>query len=42
MGLDGRMILTEDAKIMGVGQTGANVRFVVGENYKLQDVWKSQ
>lgn len=40
--LDGSGKLTDDAKIQGLGQTGANVRFVVCENYKLQDVWKSQ
>lgn len=42
MELDGSGKLTDDAKIQGLGQTGANVRFVVCENYKLQDVWKSQ
>lgn len=33
MELDGSGKLTDDAKIQGLGQTGANVRFVVCENY---------
>lgn len=33
--------LTDQVKIQGLGQTGANVRFVVYENYKPMAVWKN-
>lgn len=34
--------LTDSAKIHGLGQTGANVRFVVRGSNKIQEVWKNQ
>lgn len=40
--LDSNGKLTDDAKIPGLGQTGANVRFVIRENHIPQEVWKNQ
>ena len=40
--LDSNGKLTDDAKIHGLGQTGANVRFVIRENHIPQEVWKNQ
>lgn len=34
--------LTDQIKIQGLGQTGANVRFVIRGNYRPQEVWKNQ
>lgn len=39
--LDENGRLTDCAKIHGLGQTGANVRFVVWGNHKPQEVWKN-
>ncbi len=40
--LDDEGKLTEDGKIQGLGQTGANVRFRVFGNNMPQEVWKNQ
>jgi len=40
--LDEDGMLTDGVKIQGLGQTGANVRFVVLDNYMPKEVWKSQ
>lgn len=40
--LDDNGKLTDHVKIQGLGQTGANVRFVVREDYMPREVWKSQ
>lgn len=40
--LDDHGALTDHIKIQGLGQTGANVRFVVLDHHMPKEVWKSQ
>lgn len=40
--LDDNGRLTDSVKIQGLGQTGANVRFVVSGNFLFREVWKNQ
>lgn len=40
--LDDNGRLTDDAKIQGQGQTGANVRFIIRGSHAPREVWKNQ
>lgn len=40
--LDGNGMLTDQTKLQGLGQTGANVRFIIFGSELPQEVWKNQ